>query len=722
MFKFIRLALAVTLMLAMVNAAPAGQVTESTDSGKAGEMRRVVEAAVSGSTVTFAPGVHPVLTGGDAVNVKAGGISIKGNLPETVIARAPASAHPVLFMDMAGSDNGLSLENLAFQNIERQVGSVGTPGGGIIGTVNTSNGLGAALGNVLNSRFDGNVITLGNFLHGGGMLGTHSTSGPSSVGDVDASFSNNRVALTNTDVTSDSSSGKIWGGGLIGAYAENPRSPSIGNIKGEFIGNTVSAGTYINGGGLAGAFVGILPLISNDLHTARIGDVSADFINNRVTVNTNLSGGGLVGSWAWMGSVEIGGVSGTFEDNTVTTGSSYMRGGGIVGLRSYQGESVLGKVSASFLNNEIIVAASLGGGGIIGLYSAATLSGIRELDKTSTIAGIDGAGFIGNTTRVGRPDGRSVYALGGVAAVSGLNRELVVNNTIFRDNKLYITGQNVWDVGGGAFYIGTDRDSANPDGHVLTLTASDGMVTEFRNNSLQITENNSVTSRLNSITFSREWDDVNIGESKGILDSKADARLNVSPRTGGRVLLPDPVKVDMNNGRSFTMNVNGGGYFLWGGRNELFADKSALNFEAGVTELAPDFQALGKPAAGNFSVVIDGIRHLRIDTTGRAADMPMFHQPDSFTVTGTPLLEGVHYGPDFAAGKEWLITDRRHGVGAEDFTMSQNGRYRTSVRVEGDKLFLRVDKAGGGGCDTGAGALALALLGGAVVLRNMFAK
>ncbi|MCL2011107.1 MAG: hypothetical protein FWG71_11275, partial [Synergistaceae bacterium] len=237
--------LAVLFLLVMVNAATAGQVTKSTDFGEAGEMRQVAEAAAAGSTVTFAPNVNPVLTNGGAINVRAGGISVKGNLPGTVITRASASANPVLSMDAAG--NGLSLENMAFQNIARQVGNVGTIGGGIIGTVNTSDALGAVLGNVINGRFENNGITLGNYLHGGGITGAHATSGPSSVGDVDAAFSNNRVALTNTDVSGDSASGKIWGGGLIGAYAENPRSPSIGNIKGEFTGNTLSAGTYING-------------------------------------------------------------------------------------------------------------------------------------------------------------------------------------------------------------------------------------------------------------------------------------------------------------------------------------------------------------------------------------------------------------------------------------------------------------------------------------------
>ena len=202
------------------------------------------------------------------------------------------------------------------------------------------------------------------------------------------------------------------------------------------------------------------------------------------------------------------------------------------------------------------------------------------------------------------------------------------------------------------------------------------------------------------------------------LDSKANARLNVSPRAGGRVLLPDPVKVDMNNGKSFTMNINGGGYFLWGGQNEISADKSVLNFAKGVTELAPDFQSMGKSDAGDFSVVINGTHTLRIDTTGRAEDMPIFHQPDSFIVTGAPLLEGVYYGLDSTAGREWLITDRRNGVGAADFIMSHDGEYRTSVRVEGDKLFLRVDKDGGGGCNAGAGAFVAALLGCAVVLRK----
>ncbi len=169
------------------------------------------------------------------------------------------------------------------------------------------------------------------------------------------------------------------------------------------------AGTYINGGGLVGSFAGVDPLLPDAPYTATVGDVNANFISNRVVANANLSGGGLVGNWSWKGDVRIGDIRGTFKDNIVAANSSYMRGGGIIGLRTYTGESVLGTVSASFLNNRITVGTSLGGAGIIGLYSAETYQGDRDKDKTSTIAGIDGANFISNTVRVGSAGAQNVY-------------------------------------------------------------------------------------------------------------------------------------------------------------------------------------------------------------------------------------------------------------------------------------------------------------------------
>ena len=672
--------LLVCLLLAKLSFAKAGQITKATDYGDRGEMRTVIEAAAHGDTVTFAPGVHPVLSG-KAINVSADGILIRGNLPATSITRTRPSDEPVFLM-REGKGSGAVLENLSFLNMTTQVGDRETTGSGLVSVISTSSGQTVFSGSINNSIFDGNRVILGNFLHGGGLTGVYSENTSSSMGDINAVFSNNQVVLTNA---SQAPTGKIWGGGLVGAYAANQQfSASIGNISGVFFNNTVRTATYINGGGLAGAFVGIGP-VSLAPHAARIGNIDADFIRNSVTTGTNLSGGGLIGSWAWLGDAFIGDVSGTFEGNTVTTESSYLRGGGLVGLRSYTGESVLGTVSASFLHNQVTVATSLGGGGIVGLYSANTLVGNRALDKTSTIGGMDGAQFVSNTVRVGSTGTRDVYALGTVVATSGLNQELVVNNTSFRNNQLYLTGQNVRDVG-GTFYVGTDRASRNPRGHELTLSASDGMVTEFRGNSLHIAENRTHTTRFNSITFGREWDSA----TDTRLDSRANAQLNIAPGTGGRVLLLDPVRVDMTGGRIFSMHIRGPGYFLWAGRNEMYADASRLYFENGVTELAPDFEILGR---GNLAVHIREGHTLRMNTTGRAGALPMFSGPDSFTVTGTPVLEGLYYGLDPVNDRRWLVTDRRSGVDADRFSLPRSALFDTALYADGDSLFLGIDNS-----------------------------
>ncbi|MDL2266684.1 autotransporter outer membrane beta-barrel domain-containing protein [Desulfovibrio sp. OttesenSCG-928-G15] len=671
----------------------AERVVASGDSGASGELRTVVESVSrSGAVVNFAPGVNPSLAG-RAVLVRAsdlllqgrsgaGGVFGAGSGPGTSIFRS-GSPDEAVFSFSGGEGNGLRLLNLAFVDIRRDAGSVPVLGGGIVSAANGAGSAGAHIAHVRDTAFTGIRVSLHSRLDGAGLLGAANTQGAARIGGISRGvFQGNTVRLTNA---SDAETGRIWGAGLVGAFAQKGTA-SLGDVQAVFWDNTVSTATYINGAGLVGSFV---PVNRQD---ALLGKLSGSFARNRVIVGTNLSGGGLVGAWSWAGNVGAGDVSADFIDNTVDSRTSYMRGGGMVGLRTYRGTATLGTVSGNFTGNRIRVGDSLGGGGIIGLYSAAT-SGSRKLDRSSTFAGLAGASFVGNTVQVGRASTVNAYALGGVIAVTGLNEQMLVSNTRFLDNSLTITGAGIHDVGGGAIYIGTDRQSANPQGHVVTLTAKAGKATEFKNNSITLITKGKASRRTNSITFSREWDSA----SDSLLSSLADAVLNIAPATKGRVALFDPLRADMDNGKSLTVNLSGGpgSQTLWGGKNELDAEGGAsVAFVSGNTELAPDFQ-LASRTGKNLAVSFGFAHALRVNLTGRLAELPYFAKPVSFTASGSGAgtVAGVYYGLDSTAKKEWLITNARGAMDENSFTLADGPLFTTSLRTRGQSLFMRLDNS-----------------------------
>ncbi|MCL2064648.1 MAG: hypothetical protein FWG98_09810 [Candidatus Cloacimonetes bacterium] len=636
-------------------------VTKNTDIGDVGELRQVIKDAQNNNTIGFALNIHPIISD-EAVMVESYGLTIRGSSSETMITRYHVSSEP-LFSMTDGTGYGLGFKNLNISYINREVKEHVTLGGGLVSTVNILDDSGAVLGDVVNSRFTQNLIILENALHGGGLIGSNSNSGAIAIGNVDATFSNNLILLTNTNLNEN---GKIWGAGLVGVFADNQmQSPSIGNISGMYINNVVQTASYINGGGLVAAFVAVDPLITNP-HTVSIGNVSADFVNNNIKANTNLSGGGLVGSWGWQADVEIGDVSGVYRDNIISAETSYLRGGGIIGLRSYTGKSSLGMVSASFLNNQIYARTYINGG-IVGLFSGETLFGNRSLDKTSLIKGFNNASFQNNRIEVGNQNVENVYVLGSTVAVTGLAQELVVNNTTFFNNLLVLNG-NIANVSSGTFYIGTDRETQNPEGHVLTLTASAGSSTAFNNNRLLI---NNVLS-YKSITFSREYDSF----SNSLLDSKADAKLNISPSYSGIVALFDPIKIDMNNNKIFTMNINGEGIFFWDSVNEFHADHNFINFISGTTIIESKFNAIG-----NYEVVISPAHTFRLNLQYRDPEIPIFSHPLNFTVQGTPQIIIVGN----LIEKEYLFTNKRHELNESSFILTSG----YELHVVGENLYMR---------------------------------
>ena len=201
-----------------------------------------------------------------------------------------------------------------------------------------------------------------------------------------------------------------------------------------------------------------------------------------------------------------------------------------------------------------------------------------------------------NTVKAGANSeaGEHCHALGSVIGVTGLENEMTIKNSTFRNNTLTLDsglGSTNQDIG-AAVFIGTDRGTNNPDGHAVTLLADSGGLLEFDGNQIVIDGDES----SGALLFGRAW----YLEMDTRNDSAADARLSVNAKSGGIIRLLDPVLVDMNNDKSFamTVDVDDNGEFRWGGEN-LFRvhgmGTATLDFLTGVTNLGKGFTLTADP-------------------------------------------------------------------------------------------------------------------------------
>ncbi len=680
-------------------------VTNGADAGT-GTLRNILEQAADGDTIRYAPSVSGT-TLAAPVEITGKNEGIIGNETPTTFFTAPNGVvfHQLggVFYGVDGGGNGLNLKNLVIENIANSTDGI-FHGAGIIGLHSDGNH-DVDMGTIDKVRFTGNVVTVNNVapgkdgLFGAGIIGVMSEEGRASLGNVnDVDFQYNRLTLT--DDTHDER-GRVWGAGLIGA-ASFDEVATVGNVNGRFQENSVHLATYLNGGGLIGVF-------SANNHSY-LGNVRGDFIDNTVYSADNNSGGGIIGAWSGFSdvtSVFVGDVEGTFRGNRVTGEASYLRGGGIVGLRTYKGTASLGTVRGDFIDNAIVVGSHLSGGGIVGLYTGNTLplqyGGNRDLDQSVTFAGIDGSRFLGNRVTVGGAGLDSVYALGGVVGVSGLDAEMLVADTIFQDNVLSVEAKTVHGLSGGAVYVGTDRLSNNNGTHVLTLAASAGRATAFRDNIVSVTENGNVAVRFNSITFGREWD----GEAGKMLDSKGDGVLNIRPLAAGRVVLYDPIAVDMNNGKRFDMYIDGtGGRFLWGGRNvtDAAGGASIVFRNESATTLFGDYTlTTNRLAAGETNpliVSVDSGATITFDPT-REAETAMFDFTNASNAGENGAFNvdpGATLGVDterrlLSIQAEYLVAD---GAGTNDVAVGAANFVAGNAVVEfhvrdGNQLWVAVD-------------------------------
>ncbi|MDR3299982.1 MAG: autotransporter outer membrane beta-barrel domain-containing protein, partial [Candidatus Accumulibacter sp.] len=463
-----------------------------------------------------------------------------------------------------------SIENSVFS--DNMITTRYLQGGGVVGGQTDGGGatIDASIGAITNSVFSGNtVVTTGAALQGGGVAGTYAT-GTSFVGPISNSvFSGNMVEAYS-----------IYGGGVVGAYNYNATPASVGYIENSiFSGNTVSTNSTIYGGGVAGAH-----------NSSGSAAVSVGYILNSVFSDNNVTtsylfGGGVVGAYSGSSSrdASVSNIENSvFSDNTIMV-TTYLQGGGMAGAWSSSSTVSVGDiVNSVFSDNKIMVTTYLQGGGVAGAFT-------YNDTATASVGNISKSLFTRNTITA-----TSSYIYGGLIYTAD---DLTIADSAFTDNAFTYGTTFGGTVSIDTSKAGTSGGDTDPNTHTVTLQASSGQSTLSQNN---VASNGTTTN--NSLAF------VNLQGST----SNADAILNIDADTGGTVALYDPIKVVLNNGRTFNMNVNGAGDFLWDGANTITSAAGEINLNAGKTTLLPDFEL----TASNHDVKINDTATLYLAGAG----------------------------------------------------------------------------------------------------------
>ena len=211
-------------------------------------------------------------------------------------------------------------------------------------------------------------------------------------------------------------------------------------------------------------------------------------------------------------------------------------GGGIVGGEYH---STVGDIIDDTFTNNTISASRIMGGGILGAKYG------------STIGNISGSTFDHNT----------ITAKGAIdAGILFSQNSLTITDSRFTNNTFTSKQwQDPADIYGGAVTI----DTSVADGTEtlsLTIAATAGHTTIFQNNEI----NDVKGKRTNSISIRP------VGAY--LPTSRAHVVLTIDTAADGATYLYDPIYVEQNNGKTFTMEVTNGGEFYWGGDNKIIVD------------------------------------------------------------------------------------------------------------------------------------------------------
>lgn len=416
-----------------------------------------------------------------------------GDVNETFVRVENSSSSSSVYGGAITNENN-SIDSINGDFINNTVKQIGSGYGGAIynkdGTITAINsnfagnkiesqssyGYGGAIANVDNSEitditgnFVGNTVIAGAaHVYGGAIYNLNKTAstGTAKIGNIKGDFIGNSVTQ--------SGPGSSAKGGAIYNYDQ----ATIENIEGNFIGNyahTSAKGTAQGGaiynekasldtwvtenkiGNIKGDFIGNYAVSTNNADGGAIfnlygtvGDISGDFIGNYAEgTNTNY-GGAIYNSRGYINSVE-----GLFIGNHIVNTSSYTSSGGAVATSNGSVASIKG----SFYNNYAESKSSLAYGGAIYVTSG-------------TVDSVEGD-FVNNHASGASAQGGAIQQ-----AYNGKINE--IKNSNFYDNyaeatAAYSKDKNGNESGvayGGAIYTRTD----------LNITADNGKKSEFKGN------------------------------------------------------------------------------------------------------------------------------------------------------------------------------------------------------------------------------------------------
>lgn len=227
------------------------------------------------------------------------------------------------------------------------------------------------------------------------------------------------------------------------------------------------------------------------------------------------------------------------------------------------------------------------------------------------------------------------------------------------------------DGGGGAISFGTTTAAATT--YTLNLAATAGGLTDFSGNTFN--------GRANSLYFGKVGT-VNPNQTNITVNIKADA--------GGTVALLDPIKVDLDNGKTFTLvNHDTGGRFIWDGVNDLSASGGgSVTLESGSSTIFEKGFHLHNAGSGNaINVDVDNGANLTMMLTGRNKNMALFEDAAIIGATGANLSAVYQGFADYNGS--WLLSE---ATTAQGMTMNTSD---TVDSVTGAKTSVNLTANGG---------------------------
>lgn len=457
---------------------------------------------------------------------------------------------------------------------------------------------GGRLGDV---TFSGNVVTTANnvtngehpvtWARGGGFYFNSAGAAANRLLTFDVDSAGNGIAFTGNHAVATAVAGQQShaAGGAAFLYLNDVDAVFTAT---QFANNTADASGADTGDGMGGALaVGR----SGGLDNGRLEVSGASFQANEAKGSRNAMGGAVhVDNDS---AVAHAFVDNKFEDNAATaSGATGLAAGGAMSLNG-----VGHNLSGGYYEGNRAVASDAGGaadafGGAVS-FAAGDQVVADETYKNNSVATMgdgaarggalyfaDGDSAVTGTTLEGNhasTDGASGKAQGGAVFVN--KGSLTLADTKVIGNRVAATGGGAAE--GGAVFMNTEAGASR-----LDLVASGGGETVISGNYLGSAANAS------GVHFGVAGDGLGL--------SQGDAALNISGN--GVVRLLDPVRVDMNNGRDFTMRKTGSGRLVWDGVNTLSAANGtvSVNLDQGVVELGADFTARAGAGTDAFNVTV----------------------------------------------------------------------------------------------------------------------